>query len=133
MRLHCPHSYCQLQLDVYMTCFFLFTHTILQVADIIPQDVESSQTTKSPELSTTQDPQSGSCTQSPRPSNLLTPKEGGGLISMMANMPQVKPTGASENYCLRLNTVIIHKRLILSMTVIEFCMTDCDSYCGDSG
>ena len=70
--------------------------TVLQVADIIPPEVESSQATKSPELSTTQDPQSGSCTQSPRPSNLLTPREGG-LISVMANMPQVKTTGVYVN------------------------------------
>lgn len=63
-------------------------NSLFQVADIIPPEVESSQTTKSPELSTTQDPQSGSCTQSPRPSHLTMPREGG-VISVMANMPQV--------------------------------------------
>ncbi|MPC91448.1 hypothetical protein E2C01_086486 [Portunus trituberculatus] len=68
----------------------------LEVADIIPPEMESSQTTKSPELSTTQDPQSGSCTQSPRPSSLLTPRDVG-LISMMANMPQVRKMGNFHN------------------------------------
>ncbi|XP_050714372.1 protein unc-79 homolog isoform X4 [Eriocheir sinensis] len=81
-------TFFQLAMDVVA---FLCPRMAIQnnrVADIIPQDVESSQTTKSPELSTTQDPQSGSCTQSPRPSHLPTPREGG-LISVMANMPQI--------------------------------------------
>uniref|UniRef100_A0A0P4WEN1 Protein unc-79 homolog n=3 Tax=Scylla olivacea TaxID=85551 RepID=A0A0P4WEN1_SCYOL len=81
-------TFFQLAMDVVA---FLCPRMAIQnnrVADIIPPEMESSQTTKSPELSTTQDPQSGSCTQSPRPSSLLTPREVG-LISVMANMPQI--------------------------------------------
>lgn len=81
-------TFFQLAMDVVA---FLCPRMAIQnnrVADIIPPEMESSQTTKSPELSTTQDPQSGSCTQSPRPSSLLTPRDVG-LISVMANMPQI--------------------------------------------
>ncbi|KAG0705547.1 Protein unc-79 [Chionoecetes opilio] len=81
-------TFFQLAMDVVA---FLCPQMAIQnnrVADIIPPEVDSSQVTKSPEHSTTQDPQSGSCTQSPHPSSLLTPREGG-LISVMANMPQI--------------------------------------------
>ncbi|KAG7162816.1 unc-79-like 2 [Homarus americanus] len=81
-------AFFQLEMDVVA---YLCPRVAIQnnrVADIIPQEMESSQATKSPELST-QNAQTGSYTQSPKPCHQLPPLKEGGLMSVMANMPQI--------------------------------------------
>ncbi|XP_071543773.1 protein unc-79 homolog isoform X4 [Panulirus ornatus] len=80
-------AFFQLEMDVIA---YLCPRVAIQnnrVADIIPQEMDSSHVNKSPELST-QDAQTGSSTHSPRPGHQLSLREGG-LISVMANMPQI--------------------------------------------
>ncbi|XP_069937362.1 protein unc-79 homolog isoform X2 [Cherax quadricarinatus] len=80
-------AFFQLEMDVVA---YLCPRVAIQnnrVADIIPPEMESSQVNKSPELST-QDIQTGSSTHSPKPYHQFPPKEGG-LMSAMANMPQI--------------------------------------------
>ncbi|XP_064117132.1 protein unc-79 homolog isoform X3 [Macrobrachium nipponense] len=77
----------QLEMDVVA---YLCPRAAIQnnrVADIIPQEVESSQANKSPELSS-HDVQTGSTGHSPKPWPPPPAKEGG-LMSIMANMPQI--------------------------------------------
>ncbi|XP_066975472.1 protein unc-79 homolog isoform X11 [Macrobrachium rosenbergii] len=77
----------QLEMDVVA---YLCPRAAIQnnrVADIIPQEVESSQANKSPELSS-HDAQTGSTGHSPKPWPPPPVKEGG-LMSIMANMPQI--------------------------------------------
>lgn len=74
-----------------LRCTLLLTF-LSQVADIIPPEVESSQTNKSPEHSTQDGQTTASSTHSPKPAPPPPPppKEGGGkVLSMMASMPQV--------------------------------------------
>ncbi|KAK7086039.1 Protein unc-79, partial [Halocaridina rubra] len=80
-------AFFQLEMDVVA---YLCPRVAIQnnrVADIIPQEMDSSQVNKSPELSS-HDAQTGSSTHSPRPCLQPLVKEGG-LMSMMANMPQI--------------------------------------------
>ncbi|XP_047487267.1 protein unc-79 homolog [Penaeus chinensis] len=80
-------AFFQLQMDVVA---FLCPRVAIQnnrVADIIPQEMDSSQANKSPELSS-QDPPTVASSQSPKP-GVHPPSKEGGLISMMVNMPQI--------------------------------------------
>ncbi|KAK3873352.1 hypothetical protein Pcinc_021639 [Petrolisthes cinctipes] len=80
------------QLAADLTSYLCPRHAIQnnRVADIIPPEVESSQTNKSPEHSTQDGQTPASSTQSPKPVPPPPPKEGGGkVLSMMASMPQI--------------------------------------------
>ncbi|XP_042883659.1 protein unc-79 homolog isoform X4 [Penaeus japonicus] len=80
-------AFFQLQMDVVA---YLCPRVAIQnnrVADIIPQEIDSSQANKSPELSS-QDPPTVTSSQSPKP-GVHPPSKEGGLISMMVNMPQI--------------------------------------------
>nr|XP_045612898.1 protein unc-79 homolog isoform X4 [Procambarus clarkii] len=81
-------AFFQLEMDVVA---YLCPRVAIQnnrVADIIPPEMESSQVNKSPELSTI-DAQIGSSTHSPKPCHQLPTPKDGGLLSAMANMPQI--------------------------------------------
>ncbi|XP_068237998.1 protein unc-79 homolog isoform X5 [Palaemon carinicauda] len=80
-------AFYQLEMDLVAYLCPLVAIQNNRVADIIPPEVESSQVNKSPELSS-QDNQTGSTGHSPKPWPPPPTKEGG-LMSMMANMPQI--------------------------------------------